>query len=317
MVQRLKEVDVVVIGVGMVGSMVAKELAAAGYRVVGLERGQTRFTVPEFQSPAMHDELRFAVHKAMMQDNTREPVTFRNQSSQVALPLRRWEGFLPGTGLGGSMVHWNGQTYRFQASDFRMATHVRERYGRNFLDPNLTVQDWGVTYEDLEPHYVRFEYLLETSDKDGNIRGRIQQGVDPHEAPRARGYPTPPQKELFQGALFRKAANNLGYHPFPQPSSNLSQPYTNPEGIKLNACVFCGFCERYACEHYAKAVPQTIILPVLLANSNFELRTGCQVQRINLDSTKKKATGVTYIDTAGREFEQPASLVITASFAIT
>ena len=108
----------------------------------------------------------------------------------------------------------------------------------------------------------------------------------------------------------------MGYHPFPQPSSNLSQPYTNPEGMKLNACVFCGFCERYACEHYAKSVPQTVILPVLLANPNFELRTGCQVQRINLDSTKKHATGVTYIDAAGREFEQPASLVITSTFAI-
>src|SRR5882757_2697433 len=78
MVQRLKEVDVVVIGVGMVGSIVAKELAAAGYKVVGLERGQTRLTVREFQSPAIHDELRFDIRKAMMQDNTREPVTFRN-----------------------------------------------------------------------------------------------------------------------------------------------------------------------------------------------------------------------------------------------
>src|SRR5476649_111876 len=102
----------------MAGSIVAKELAAAGYKVVGLERGDTRFTVPEFQSPAMHDELRFAVRKAMMQDNTRETVTFRNHGSQLALPLRRWEGFLPGTGLGGAMVHWNGQTYRFHASDF-------------------------------------------------------------------------------------------------------------------------------------------------------------------------------------------------------
>ena len=42
----------------------------------------------------------------------------------------------------------------------------------------------------------------------------------------------------------------------------------------MNTCVFCGFCERYACEHYAKSTPQTFILPVLLANSNFELRTG-------------------------------------------
>src|ERR1700723_4227778 len=118
MVQRLKEVDVVVIGVGMVGSMVAKELAAAGHKVVGLERGQTRFTVPEFQSPAIHDELRFDVRKALMQDNTREAITFRNQSSQAALPIRRWESFLPGTGLGGSMGHWNGQTTRFPANEF-------------------------------------------------------------------------------------------------------------------------------------------------------------------------------------------------------
>ena len=316
MVQRLKEVDVVVIGVGMVGSIVAKELAAAGYKVVGLERGEARFTVPQFQSPAIHDELRFDIRKALMQDNTREAVTFRNQSAETALPIRRWESFLPGTGLGGSMVHWNGQTYRFQANDFELATRTRERYGGNFLDPDVTIQDWGVSYNDLEPHYDRFEYLLGTSGKAGNIKGKIVPGGDPFESPRSREYPTPPQKEHYSGAMFRKAASSLGYHPFPQPSSNLSQPYTNPEGIKLNACVFCGFCERYACEHFAKSVPQTIILPVLLANPNFELRTGCQVQRINLDSTRKKATGVTYIDAAGREFEQPAPLIITSSFAL-
>jgi gluconate 2-dehydrogenase alpha chain len=314
--QRLKQVDVVVIGVGMVGSMVAKELAASGYTVVGLERGQARFTVPEFQGPAIHDELRFDVRKALMQDNTREPVTFRNSSAQIALPVRRWESFLPGTGLGGSMVHWNGQTYRYQANDFELATRTRERYGKDFVDPNLSIQDWGVAYHELEPHFDRFEYLLGTSGKAGNIKGHIKPGGDRHESPRSREYPTPPQKEHYQGALFRKAAGSLGYSPFPQPSSNLSQPYTNPEGMKLNACVFCGFCERYSCEHYAKAVPQTVILPVLLANKNFELRTGCQVQRINLDSSKKHATGVTYIDAAGREYEQPASLVITSSFSL-
>src|ERR1700733_8746844 len=316
MAQRLKEVDVVVIGIGMVGSMVAQELAAAGYKVVGLERGDTRFTVPEFQSPAMHDELRFAVRKAMMQDNTRETVTFRNHGSQVALPQRRWEGFLPGTGLGGAMVHWNGQTYRFHANDFQLASRTRERYGKNFLDADLTIQDWGVAYEDLEPHYDRFEYLLGTSGKAGNIKGQIQPGGDPHEPPRSRDYATPPQKELFQGAIFRKAAAGLGHNPFPQPSSNLSQPYTNPEGMKLNTCVFCGFCERFGCEHFAKSTPQTVILPVLLANPNFELRTGCQVQRINLDSTKKHATGVTYVDAVGREFEQPAALIVTSMFAL-
>ena len=71
MVQKLKEVDVVVIGVGMVGSIVAKELAASGLKVVGLERGNVRYTVPDFQGPAIHDELRFDIRKALMQDNAR------------------------------------------------------------------------------------------------------------------------------------------------------------------------------------------------------------------------------------------------------
>jgi gluconate 2-dehydrogenase alpha chain len=150
-----------------------------------------------------------------MQDNTREPVTFRNHSSETGLPIRRWESFLPGTGLGGSMVHWNGQTFRFQASDFELATRTRERYGKGFLDPDLSIQDWGVTYDELEPHYDRFEYLLGTSGKAGNIKGQIQSGGDPHESPRSRDYPTPPQKEHYSGALFRKAAASLGHHPFP------------------------------------------------------------------------------------------------------
>src|ERR1700759_561291 len=145
--QRLKEVDVVIVGVGMVGSILAKELAVAGYKVVGLERGSTRFTVPEFQSPGIHDELRFDVRKALMQDNTREPVTFRNNTSQTGLPVRRWESFLPGTGLGGSMVHGNGQTFRFRANDFELASRTRQRYGKGFLDPDVTIQDWGVTYD--------------------------------------------------------------------------------------------------------------------------------------------------------------------------
>src|SRR5205809_5094878 len=104
----------------MVGAIVARELTRTGLKVVGLERGEPRFTVPDFQGPQMHDELRYSLRKALMQDNTRETMTFRNDSRQTALPIRRWESFLPGTGLGGAAVHWNGQTYRFQDTDLRM-----------------------------------------------------------------------------------------------------------------------------------------------------------------------------------------------------
>jgi gluconate 2-dehydrogenase alpha chain len=315
----LKPVDVVTIGVGLTGALAALELAQAGLKVVGLERGSGRETVPDFQSPPIHDELRFAVRHAFMQDNAKVAVTFRNSSDQTALPIRRWESFLPGQGLGGSFVHWNGQSFRAQAADFIYRSHILQRYGQKFLEacgPQLTIQDWGVTYDDLEPYYARFENLCGVSGKAGNINGQIQPGGNPFEAPRSGEYPNPPQKETYFGAIFRKGAESLGYHPYPQPSSNLSRAYTNPLGIKMETCIFCGFCERFACPHYAKGSPQTMILPVLLQNPNYELRTLCEVLRINIDSTRKKATGVTYVDDAGQEFEQPAELVLITAFPL-
>jgi hypothetical protein len=50
-----------------------------------------------------------------------------------------------------------------------------------------------------------------------------------------------------------------------QPSVNLSEPYANPQGLTLQQYVFCGFCD-----HYAKPVPQTVILPALLIKLNPE-----------------------------------------------
>lgn len=316
MAAKLPEVDAVLLGVGLVGSILGRELTRAGLKVVGLERGEPRFTVPDFQGPQIHDELRYSIRKALMQDNAKETLTFRNTSGETALPIRRWGSFLPGTGLGGAAVHWNGQTYRFQDSDFRLYSRTVERYGKKFIPDDVTIQDWGVTATEMEPYFDRFEYLLGVSGKAGNLKGKKIDGGNPFEDPRARDYPTPPMKEPYGSAMFRKAAASLGYHPFPQPSSNLSQPYTNPEGLTMNTCMFCGYCERYGCEHFAKSSPQTILLPVLLKDKNFTLKTGAQVQRINLDSSRKHATGVTYTDAAGREFEQPAKLVIVGAFAL-
>jgi len=63
---KLREVDAVLLGVGLVGSILGREMTKAGLKVVGLERGEPRFTVPDFQGPAMHDELRYSVRKALM-----------------------------------------------------------------------------------------------------------------------------------------------------------------------------------------------------------------------------------------------------------
>src|SRR5258708_29857664 len=246
MAKRLKHVDVVTIGVGLTGSMLALELARAGLKVVGIERGAPRFTVPDFQSPAIHDELRFSIRKAMKQDNVKEAGTFRNASDQTALPIRRWESFLPGTGLGGSFVHWNGQSFRFQAADFIYKSHIEQRYGKKILDPDLTIQDWGVTYDELEPHFDRFEYLCGVSGKAGNIKGAIQPGGNPFDAPRARDYALPPLTPILASEMLTQAAQNNVDDPIPLPSASTTRPYTNTKGSKYCDIQYSSYCQRYA-----------------------------------------------------------------------
>ena len=91
--------------------------------------------------------------------------------SQTALPIRSFVSFLPGNGVGGAGVHWNGQTWRFLPTDFRVRSHLEERYGKDALPADMTIQDWPVSYDELEPYYDRFEKLCGTSGKAGNIHG--------------------------------------------------------------------------------------------------------------------------------------------------
>jgi gluconate 2-dehydrogenase alpha chain len=180
----------------------------------------------------------------------------------------------------------------------------------------MTIQDWGVTYEELEAHYDRFEYLCGISGTAGNLQGRIQPGGNPFEGPRSRPYPNPAQQQPFSHALFAKAAQELGYKPFPQPSGNMSKAYRNPLGVRLGPCTYCGFCEWFGCANYSKSSPQTTILPVLVRKPNFQARDNSEVTRINTDPDGKRATGVTFVDTRGEEWEQPADLVILAAYTI-
>ena len=312
---KMKPVDVVLVGGGLTASVLGKELAEAGHSVVALERGQMRQTVPDFQAPAMHDELKHSVRHSLMQDSSTQTLSFRNFPGQKPLPMRQLGSFLPGSGVGGAMVHWNGQTWRFQPEWFRLKSWVEETYGKGFLGDEVAIQNWGVTYDELEPYYDFFERICGVSGEANNVGKETRFGGNPFEGPRGKPYPNPPMKQSYSGALFEKAARQLGYNPFPVPSSNVTRHYTNPYGAEMKPCMYCGFCETFGCEHYSKASPQIAILPFALANDNFELRTRSYVQRVEFDPDAKVATGVTYVDAQGREVFQPASVVALCAFA--
>jgi gluconate 2-dehydrogenase alpha chain len=316
MARRLPHKDVVIIGLGWTGSILANELTDAGLDVIAIERGPWRNTAADYPPNYAQDELRYRIRHELFLQPAQTTFTFRNKMSETALPIRNWGAFMPPNGVGGGGVHWNAETWRFLPTDFVVRTHLQQRYGARFLPADMTIQDWGVTYAELEPHYDRFEYLCGTSGQAGNLQGKILSGGNPFEGPRSRPYPNPPQQQPFSHTLFAQAAQQVGYKPFPQPSGNLSRAYRNPLGVRQGPCSYCGFCEWFGCGNYSKASPQTTILPVLVRKPNFTARDQCEVTRINVDASGRRATGVTFVDTSGQEWEQPADLVLVCAFTI-
>jgi gluconate 2-dehydrogenase alpha chain len=317
MAKTLEPVDAVMVGFGWTSAIMSQQLCDAGLSVLALERGPWRDTPTDFATGFAQDELRYMWRHHLFQNLSDNTLTIRNNVSQEALPMRHLGSFLLGTGVGSGGVHWNGQIWRFLPTDFLTKSHNAQRYGKKAVsDYNLTVQDWGITYDELEPYYDMFDRLCGTSGKAGNLREHIQSGGNPFEGPRSNEYPTPPMKQTYGPTLFGQAAAELGRHPFPHPTGNLSQTYTNTLGCQLGKCTYCGFCEKFGCGNYSKASPQTTVLPYLMRKANFELRTECEVLKVELTPDKKRATGVTYVNSAGEEFFQPAEMVFLGAYIL-
>jgi gluconate 2-dehydrogenase alpha chain len=299
MVTKLPKTDVVTVGVGWTGGIIAAEASKAGLKVVGLERGGNRST----ENFAMkHDELRYAIRGELMQDLSRETLTFRNNSGQRALPMRQFGSFMLGNGVGGAGTHWNGMTDRYNPYDFEIRSKTIEKYGESKIAKGLLVQDWGITYDEMDPYYTKFEKMAGISADETPLRG-----------PRSEPFPNPALKHGPELDLFKEATKRLGLDPFTMPAANNSKPYENPDGQHLASCQMNGFCERFGCEYGAKASPNVTVIPTALKTGNFELRPHSEV--IEILHKGGKATGVLYVDTrTGERFEQPADIVAITSY---
>src|SRR5215470_16931885 len=203
----LPEVDVVIVGVGWVGGIIASELTKAGLNVVGLERGHGR-GIADYQ--VKYDEIQgMGVRSDMFQNTALETWTLRHNVREQAMPLRELGSFLPGTGVGGAGVHWAGQTWRFHPRDFTMRSSTIERYGAGFIPNSMSIQDWGITFDQLEPYYDKFEKMAGIAGKAGNLKGQVQAGGNPFEGPRSNEYPVaypplPHAPAIFQAAATRR-----------------------------------------------------------------------------------------------------------------
>jgi gluconate 2-dehydrogenase alpha chain len=317
MATQLPPVDAVMVGFGWTGAILGQQLCDAGLNVVALERGVWRDTPTDFAPTFAQDELRYMWRHHLFQNLAYDTLTIRNNVSQEALPMRRLGSFLLGTGVGGAGVHWNAQIWRFLESDLKAYSHNLHRYGKAAVSANeMTVQDYPISWSEIEPHYDTFDKLCGTSGKAGNLNGKIQDGGNPFEGPRSAEYPNPPLAMPYGPTLFAQAAREKGYKVFPHPTGNVSRPYVNPLGAQLGQCTYCGFCEKFGCGNYSKATAQTTILPYLLMKPNFTLRTESEVLKVETTADGKRATGVTYVNSAGEEFFQPAEIVVLSAYVL-
>src|SRR5215510_11430740 len=198
----IEKTDVVIVGAGAAGGILAAELGKAGMKVIGLERGP-RLSTPDFSA---QDELRYFQRRDLRPDVKRQPVTWRANAKERANPLPRLDY---GNQAGGGTVHYGAVSWRFHEDDFRARSQTIERYGARAIPEGTSLADWPITYAELEPYYDKAEYDLGVSGKAGNLNGTIVEGGNPFEAPRKREFPVPPLRADQSGILFEEGAKKL------------------------------------------------------------------------------------------------------------
>lgn len=156
--------DVVVVGAGIAGSVLTRQLAEAGRRVLVVEAGAAdNLTLPGFQRylQRFYDAAEKNPNSPFPRNpNAPSPTDFHDYFVESGpMPL----GGSYTRALGGTTLHWEGKTPRMLREDLEL----RSRYGVGL--------DWPISYDELIPFYERAEYEIGVS---GNAEEQRSLGVE-------------------------------------------------------------------------------------------------------------------------------------------
>lgn len=183
-----EKVDVVIVGSGAAGSVMAALLAEAGKSVLILEGGPEWRLNDMISSQIWSRRLKYAADSPTVLTGGEHPLNI---------------GLNSGWGTGGSAIHHYAVWLRMHESDFEM----RSRYGIG--------ADWPIGYDDLRPYYDRVQTEV-------GISGDADQEVW---RPAGEPYPLPPLPLFAQGEIIRRSFDAIGVRTAPVPMAILSQAY--------------------------------------------------------------------------------------------
>ena len=290
----LPRVNAVVVGSGAGGGVAACVLAEAGLSVVVLEKGRWQSPFEERKDDLIN-QRNSSLGVAYGPDEDKNPRVAVSLDGRERIVYPRDGAYQPNAScVGGGTVSYGGQAWRYMPQDFRM----RSTYG---AVPASTLEDWPISYDDLEPYYERAEQEI-------GVSGDVE--PNPFKGPRRKPLPMPPMTpKPREYGLLRDAALRLGLHPFDTPLLINSVPYNG-----RSACMRIRWCVGFGCETNAKNGTQNTVIPRALATGHAWLRSECKVKEVLLDSCGR-ASGVAYFDEHDRLVEQPADLVVVSGGA--
>ena len=289
----MRKVDAVVIGAGAGGGVAAKELATNGLSVVLLERGNW-YGPNEDRKDDLRNQRTTILGNNSGPEDEGNPRVVVDLAGRERIVFPSQGGYSNNAAcVGGGTLTYGAMAWRYHPIDFRM----RSTYG---APEGSTLEDWPITYDDLEPYYEKAEWEIGVSGDDAN---------NPFKGPRNRTLPMPPLPPTKEHVILKAAAERLKLHPFDIPMLRNSVPYGGRP-----PCMRCRWCVGFACEVNAKCGTQNTVIPVALATGQCELRTGAMVKEIRFDQ-KGHATGVAYYDENDRLQTQEADLVVVSGAA--
>lgn len=290
--------DVIIVGAGAGGGMMAGLLSEGGKRVLLLDKGRD---APEYgdvgQDHLRNQRLSQYGVNAGPDDLAGDPRVFENFRTGKAIPVLAHEGGYSHNAfiVGGGTRVYGAQAWRFHPLDFRMAT----TYG---VPEGSSLADWPIEYDELAPFYERVERELGVA---GNADAMAH--LPRYESP----YPMPPvTPDTVPGRTLHAGANALGWKTLPPPLAVNSVPYNGRP-----ACIHCPECVGFACPVDAKNGSQNTLIPRAKLTGYCTLVAGATVSRLDRDGSGR-VTGVTYFHRDGEALSARADVVVVAGGAV-
>jgi len=243
--------DVIIIGSGAGGGTLARHLAPSGKRILILERGD--WLPREIQN--WQAEEVFIGNRYVSAD------TWYDGGGKPFQPQIHYY-------VGGATKLYGAALYRLRKEDFGDLQH------HDGLSPA-----WPISYEDLEPYYLKAEHLY-------HVHGA--RGEDPTEPEASGPYPHPAVSHEPRIQQLADALAARGHHPFHAPCGIMLDEADRP----ASACIRCANCDGFPCLVHAKADAEVLGIRPALAHDNVTLVRNARVVRLETDPTGRTVTQV-------------------------